>query len=247
MDKSRVRDRSLIVEGKIHHEDRFDFSELSAFPEVKRHFSSVIFDFDGTLANSMWVWEDIDRKFIEYYDLVLPESYYEDISSLSFEETAVFFQETLGVKMSVREIGDKFNDLAYESYAHDVKLKKGVKKYLQKLQSRGCGIAIATSLSWPLLEAALENNGVLSYFEDMAFCDESKGKNFPDVYMMAAKRIGAKAEDCLVFEDITPGIISAKKIGMTVGGVIDDNYQQDVDGVKSNADFCIEDFEILAR
>lgn len=226
-------------------------TELSRFPELealcpdKCDFSAVIFDFDGTLCDSMWVWEHIDDLFCKRHGLVLPDTYYDDLTTLSFEQTARFFQEDLGVQMTTEEIADEFNLLAHASYAGEVECKPGARSYLEVLKRRGVAIGIATSLSWYLLEAALEGNGIRDHFDDMAFCDESRGKGEPDVYLLAAERLGARPEDCLVFEDIVVGVESARRAGMTVGAVLDPHNQQDTDLIKKVADFHIESFEDL--
>jgi len=223
----------------------FHFPELEALCPDRCDFSAVIFDFDGTLGDSMWVWENIDDLFCERHGLVLPDTYYDDLTTLSFEQTARFFQEDLGVKMTTEEIADEFNYLAHASYAGEVACKPGAHRYLEILKNRGVAIGIATSLSWYLLEAVLESNGIQEYFDDMAFCDESHGKGEPDVYLLAAERLGARPEDCLVFEDIVVGIESAHRAGMTAGAVIDPHYQQDSTLIKQIADFHIETFEDL--
>lgn len=242
-----IRDRSALpTTPPVVRSTVFDFPELAAFPQVKRDFSTVIFDFDGTLANSMWVWDDIDQQFCDKYGLVLPETYIDDITAMSFEDTAVFFREVLGLNMPVDAICDEFNALAYERYAHEVLCKTGVKEYLDVLQNRGVGMAIATSLSWQLLDAALQSNGIESYFDDIAFCDECPcGKTQSDVYLLAAKRMGAKPEDCLVFEDIVPGLLSARRCGMTAGALIEERSQPDPAAVVGAADFVIASFEQL--
>lgn len=221
------------------------FPEINALGSPKSDFSAVIFDFDGTLGDSMWVWERIDDLFCEHHGLVLPDTYYDDLATLSFEQTARFFQEDLGVDMTFDEIADEFNRLAHESYATEVACKPGAKEYLERLKERGVGIGIATSLSWHLLEAALESNGIAEYFDDIAFCDESCGKGEPDVYLLAAERLGARPQECLVFEDIVVGVASAKVAGMAVGAVIDPHCQQDSDLIRQVADFHIESFEDL--
>ena len=221
------------------------FPEIGALGAARSDFSAVIFDFDGTLGDSMWVWEDIDERFCIKYGLTLPDTYYDDLTSLSFEQTARFFQEELGVALSVEEIADEFNLLAHESYKGRVACKPGAKRYLELLRERGVAIGIATSLSWYLLEAALESNGILEYFDDMAFCDEARGKGEPDVYLLAAKRLGTSPADCLVFEDTVTGVMSAQRAGMTAGAVIDPHNQQDTGKIKEVADFHIESFEDL--
>ena len=250
MAKKTIRDRSVLDEiSPIVDPVPRDFPELQPFPQVNHYFSTVIFDFDGTMADSLWVWDDIDERFCEQYGLVLPDTYLDDINALSFEETAVFFREDLGLDMSVEEICEKFNELAFDSYAKDVNINPGVKKYLDILSERGVKITIATSLSWPLLEATLIHNGILDYIDDIAFCDECKnGKTESDVYLLAASRVGAKPRECLVFEDISAGLKSARRCGMTACAVMlpeTSGKYDSVESVRESCDFWIESFEDL--
>lgn len=229
------------------HTELFEFPEFSTFPQVRHYFSSVIFDFDGTLADSLWVWDDIDVRFCEIYDLTVPDDYYEKIDAMTFEETAVYFIEELGLDMPAEEILYHFNEMAYDRYAHEVKLLPGVKEYLELLKTRGVTMGIATSLTWPLLEAAMKNNGIDGYFDDIAFCDESASKEKPDVYLLAAERIGARPKDCIVFEDAPSGIASARSAGMAACQVVDKRRTALPTGQDDGADFWIENFAGLAE
>jgi len=246
MNIAKVRDRSkLDVTARSKVERTFEFPELLPFDRVKRDFSSVIFDFDGTLADSMWVWEQIDDRFCEKYELELPPGYYEMITTLTFEGTARYFHDVFGLPMSTEEIAQEFNALAYDSYAHDVLCKTGVIRYLEMLRERGVSLAIATSLPWSLLEVALDHNQIAGCFDDIAFCDESADKKNPDVYLLAAQRIGARPEDCLVFEDLATGIRSARGVGMTTCAVISGYRHQDEEELMEAADFHIRSYEEL--
>ena len=246
MEIAKVRDRSMLdASARRKAERTFEFPELLRFDRVKHEFSTVIFDFDGTLADSMWVWEQIDDRFCEKYDLELPPGYYEMITSLTFEGTARYFHDVFGLPMSTEEIAREFNSLAYDSYARDVLCKTGAIRYLETLRERGVSLAIATSLPWSLLEVALEHNQIEELFDDIAFCDESADKKHPDVYLLAAERVGARPEDCLVFEDLAPGIRSVRGVGMTACAVVSDYRHQDEDEMLAVADFHIRSYKEL--
>lgn len=246
MDIVKVRDRSQLGVSPRRTASRlFDFPELLGFDRVKHEFSAVIFDFDGTLVDSMWVWEDIDTRFCESYGLELPPGYHEKITALSFEGTARFFRDELGLDKTVEEIAHEFNELAYYSYGHDVLCKTGARRYLEALKARGVPLAIATSLPWSLLETGLEGNDLAGFFDDIAFCDESADKTNPDVYLLAAERLGAEPSSCLVFEDLATGIRSARGAGMTACAVLDPYRHQNVDEMCAVADFHIESYEEL--
>lgn len=225
---------------------KFEFSELNAFPQVKRYFSAVIFDFDGTLVDSMGTWEEVDERFCELYEVELPSNYIDEITSLSFTETARYFKEELGVNLTIDEIAAEFHRFAFSMYSEEIDLKPGVHQYLWKLRNRGVKIGIATSLSKTLLEASLKKNQIEDFFNAIAFCDEcSIGKASSAVYELAAKKLSSDPKDCLVFEDLVTGIQSAKRIGMTTCGVIDKYSHQDTIQLHEASDFTIESFEEL--
>jgi beta-phosphoglucomutase-like phosphatase (HAD superfamily) len=111
------------------------------------------------------------------------------------------------------------------------KLKFGAKKISKKcLKAMGIKIGLATSNSSLLLKTALKANGIYQHFDVITRTDEvSRGKQFPDVYLLTAQRLGVNPKECIVFEDILPAVIGAKSAGMKVIGIHDDysNYQKE--------------------
>lgn len=225
---------------------------MTFFPEIERlgcprsDFDGVIFDFDGTLADSMFVWNDIDRRFCEKYGLVLPDDYDESIVGLGFEGTAQYFIDELGLKMSLQACCDEFNELALQGYRDEVALKPGARTYLDVLQARDMPLAIASSLNMKLLGAALDHNGVRDRFRSFSLCDDlHTHKNESKIYLAAAASIDVDPARCLVFEDIVPAIRSAKRAGMTAVAVYDEHDSQNTPTIRQTADGFIRDFTML--
>ena len=226
---------------------------MAYFPELERlgcartHFDGVIFDFDGTLADSMHVWTDIDLLFCEEYDLGVPEDFREGIVGLGFEGTAEYFINNLGVTLTVEQCCDEFNRLALERYRTEVLLKPGAREYLDVLDRRGVPYCLATSLNRKLLTAALESNGVADRFRALNLCDEhDTNKQSSDIYVLAAASMGVDPANCLVFEDVVPAVRSAQRAGMCVVGVLDEeNGAQDTPAVQSFADVGIHSYRQL--
>ncbi len=184
---------------------------------------AVIFDLDGTLVDSMWVWSQIDIEYLTKKGHKLPENLKDEISHLSFLQTAEYFKKRFDLPDSVEEILEDWHKMSFYFYANKVKLKEGVKQFLDMLKSKNIKIALATSNSIPLLEACLKNNGIYDYFDAITVTDEvSRGKNFPDVYLLAAQKVNASPENCIVFEDIIPAVKGAKSANMTVVAVKDE-------------------------
>ncbi|HOO28178.1 MAG TPA: HAD family phosphatase, partial [Lachnospiraceae bacterium] len=94
---------------------------------------AVIFDLDGTLVDSMWIWKAIDREYLKTVNRTLPDDLQLCIEGKSFYETAAYFKERFALRESVEEIMDTWNEMAFEKYAKEVTLKNNVLKFLDLL------------------------------------------------------------------------------------------------------------------
>ena len=211
------------------------------------NIKGAIFDLDGTLVDSMWVWSKIDIDYLKSKGHALPENLNLEICHLSFTQTANYFKERFSLSDSIDTILKDWNNMAYNHYSENVKLKDGVKEFLDKLKENNIKIALATSNSVPLLEACLKNNGIYDYFDSITTTDEvSNGKNCPDVYLLAAKKLNVNPKNCIVFEDILPAIKGAKAADMTVIAVSDKHSLNDLDEIINHSDKYINSyFELI--
>ncbi len=210
------------------------------------NIEAVLFDLDGTLVESMSMWGDIDVDYLKKFHLPVPEGLQQAIEGLSMYQTAVYFKENFAIKDSLEKIMDDWNRMAYEKYTTDIPLKSGVRAFLDKLKEKKIPCGIATSNSRILTEAILKSHQVEDYFSAMVTGDEIiNGKPDPEVYLEAAKKLGANPERCLVFEDIPFGIIAGKRAGMTVCAVEDEYSMKDREEKIRLADFYIKSYEEL--
>ena len=188
------------------------------------NIKGVIFDLDGTLVDSLWVWADIDEKYLKRYGFSVPDNFTEEINHLSFTETAQYVKDTFNIPDSIDKMLNDWNSMALDRYSYDVKLKPGALEFLKLLKSKDIKISLATSNSVELLTPCLKNNGILEYFDAITTTDEvTRSKEFPDVYLLAAEKIGINPNECLVFEDILPATMGAKSANMKVC-VVKDKY-----------------------
>lgn len=208
---------------------------------------AFIFDFDGTLADSMWVWHEVDLEFARRRGLHFSKEDSEVIAALGFEGTAAWLLERFGLDEFVEDLIAEWYGIAEESYAHNVFLKPGAKELVRSLKDAGYPVAIASSLDRKLLEEALVNNGALDCFDAIVVCDEvtDKGKSTPAVYLETAARLGVDLRDCVVFEDVAMAARSAKAGGAFVVGVRDDHPQQARADLQEAADIFCEGFDHL--
>lgn len=208
---------------------------------------AVIFDMDGTLMDSMWMWRDIDIEYLARFHRTLPKNLQLEIEGMGFTETAVYFKETFQLPLTVEQIKDDWNQMAYEKYAKQVPLKKGAREFLQEIKGRGMKLGIATSNHITLVNAALKSNQVENLFDCVrTACDVAKGKPAPDVYLSVADALQVKPEECLVFEDVPMGVLAGKNAGMMVCGVEDVFSAERQSEMRALADYYIHDFyEVL--
>ena len=203
-----------------------------------------IFDLDGTLFDSMDVWENIDIDFLEKRGIVVPNDYIETVLSMSFPEVAAYTKSRFALSESVDDLIQEWNDMALYAYGNTVQMKPHAKEYLTSLHKQGVKMAVATSLPARLYKAALYNQDIYNLFHVHCSTDEvAYGKSHPDIFLHTAKKLGVPPCDCIVFEDILVAIRSAKSIGMTVYGVYDKSSEADWEQISKFADGVIVDFK----
>ncbi len=209
-------------------------------------FKAAIFDLDGTLLESMDVWHQIDVDFLAKRGLDVPSEYVAKITSMSFKQTAEYTIEYFGLNETVEQITREWFEMAIDRYSNQVRLKPNAKQYLKSLKQRGIKLGTATSLPEVLATPALKNNGIYRLFDAFTSTDEvSRGKNYPDIYLMAAQKLNVSPQHCVVFEDILPGVKSALAAGMRVYGVYDRSSKSYQEEIKSLAEVYIRNFAEL--
>ena len=210
------------------------------------NIKGAIFDLDGTLVDSMWIWEQIDIDYLNEKGYGMPENLKDEINHLSFQQTAVYFKNRFHLTDSLDEIMDTWHNMAYKHYLEDVYLKEGVLELLTHLKDNGIKIGLATSNSYPLLEAVLKKREIYNLFDTIVTTEEAKkSKSNPDVYLMAAARLDVKPSECIVFEDIIEAVRGAKLANMKVIAVYDKAAAYQKQDLIETADKYIMNFKEL--
>lgn len=206
-------------------------------------FDGFIFDMDGSLVDSMWVWTAIDREFLGRHGYRVPENFQKDLGGMSLKEMSYYFKERFSIPLSPEEIQEEWNRMAICKYQHEVDLKPGAETLLAWLRENHIKTGIATSNSRKLVEALLESLGLSGFFHAVITGDEvTKGKPDPEIYLRASRKMGTRPERCLVFEDIVPGLQAGLAAGMQVCSVWDRASAGKQEEKEALAHYSIRDF-----
>lgn len=206
-------------------------------------FKGAIFDLDGTLIDSMNVWNEVDVDFFANHDIPMPDDYTKTIAPMGVYNAALYSKNQFNMKESVEEIIDEWRCLARKKYL-DISLKDGAKEYLFHLKDRGVKLAIATASEEELFGPLLKKHGVYDLFDNITTLGEvSRGKGFPDIYEKAAGKMNVKNSECIVFEDILLGIKGAKEGGFIAVGMKDFSSEKDREAIIKICDKFIESFK----
>lgn len=209
-------------------------------------FSGAIFDIDGTVLDTMGVWKDITLNFLLNKGITPTLEEMDNYRDMSMEETMLYTKEQFNLSESVEELKDGFEKLSREKYMYEVPAKPYVKEYMEKLKGEGVKIGVATSGYPELWQHALKRLGMLQMIDGFALTSETGvNKSNPDVYLLAAERIGVEPSKCMVFEDIISGIIGAKKGGMMATAIYDELNKSQTEEFKRLADRYIVSWKEL--
>lgn len=228
-----------------HPDSDFEQKETGQkIPELLKGKEAVIFDLDGTLVDSMWMWKQIDIEYLGRFGYECPPQLQKEIEGMSFSETAVYFKEKFQIPDSLEEIKQCWVDMSIEKYRCQVPMKKGARRFLSYLKENGFRAGIATSNGRAMVDAVLHSLDMEAFFQVITTaCEVAAGKPAPDIYQKVAKTLQVPPEKCLVFEDVPAGIMAGKAAGMTVCAIEDEFSAPMREEKLALADYYIEDYD----
>lgn len=209
-----------------------------------KDFKGHIFDLDGTLTRSNHVWSKIDEEFLGKRGIKVPEDYFKQVSAMNFEQAAVYTNDRFSLGENIQDIMKEWFDMAVYEYTNVIELCGNAGEYVRKLKEQGRKIALATASTEELYKPVLKRNGILDQFDCFVSTEQVEmGKGFPDVYELAAEKLGLEVKACVVYEDIVEGIKGAKAGGFFAVACLNDHYSHDWDEMREIADEIVENGE----
>lgn len=211
-----------------------------------QQYQGAIFDLDGTLVDSMWVWKDIAYNWLQMKGISCGMELSATLRDMTFCEASVYIKKMFSLKESEAEILSDWTDMVIDDYRNRIQLKTGVREFLEYLSQNGVKMVIATSNFREACEAVLQSCGVSHFFSSILTADETgSNKSSPVIYMKSADRMSLLPAQCMVFEDILIGIQTARAAGFLTTAVYDESSRENRQQIEKAADYFITDFTQL--
>ncbi len=209
---------------------------------------TYIFDFDGTLVDSMGYWARNMLHILDTCGVEYPENIIDIITPLGNVAIARYFVEVMGIQKTQEELLEWMRELSVPAYSFEIPAKETVAETLTELRRRGCSLNVLTASPHVILDVCLKRVGIYDLFDKVWACDDfGTVKTNPEIYHAAAERLGVTVRNCIFLDDNYNACAAAKRAGMKVIGVYDATSALREDELRALCDGYVHQFaELLA-
>lgn len=210
--------------------------------------TGAIFDLDGTLVDSMWMWRRAFGDVLEDFVIDMTPDFFKKVEAISLFDGCVVCVKEFNLPLTAQELYERFVAHVQYVYTHDIAIIAGAKDFLQELYDAGIPMAIASSTPGRALGTALRAQGIEHYFQALVSTEDVGGadKDKPDVYLEALRRLGTDKASTWVFEDAEFGARTARKAGFPVVALFNGKDGRSIDVMKAHSDIFARDYRELS-
>jgi len=201
-----------------------------------------LFDFDGTLVDSMEVWAGTHIENLKKSNIEVPSDFVETITPLG-NYNASKFAISLGLDISLEEYLEELSQSLIKAYATRVPLKDNVADTLKRLKKQNIHLHVLTASPHTYVDDCLKKWQVYDLFEKVWSIDDfglTKGETL--IYEKAAQRLNADIKNCTMVDDNYTAIATAKAAGMNTIAIFDKSSASSETALREIADKYIYNF-----
>ncbi len=207
---------------------------------------TYLFDFDGTLVDSMPTYAAMMLKILDEYHVPHGNDVIKTVTPLGYVLTARYFKEKLGHPLSEEALVARMYADATEAYTHRIPAKSNVVEVLRALSARGHSLNVLTASPHPMLDPCLARLGIYDLFDNVWSCEDfGTGKSDPEIYRVAAARMGVPVTEVIFLDDNYNADKTAREAGCRVIGVFDESSREYEQDIRTITEAYIHDFSEL--
>lgn len=201
----------------------------------------IIFDLDGTLLDSMSVWENVDREFLLENGIEPPKGVSDIVKKMTIQDSAMYFKTQFGMEHSCEYIINRIEEMVSYQYHNVIPLKDGAAETVEALKNQGLKMCVATATYNSLAYSALKRLGLYDSLDFIITCsDVGKGKDNPEIFYKSAEKMGCEIRNTVVIEDSLHCIETASAVGFVTIGVYDKTADMDWNEICTVADASVK-------
>jgi len=182
---------------------------------IRAAIQAVIFDMDGLMIDSEPLHKEAWQVTLRHFGYELDEALFAQLVGLQISEDAVLLREHFRLPVRAEALARQRNDLFLARLPGRVKPRPGLCELIAQVRVRGLRTAVATLGERRYVDAVMRELNLDGVFDAVAVAEDvARGKPAPDVYLLAARRLGLPPAQCLALEDAPNGVLAAKAAGM---------------------------------
>lgn len=213
-----------------------------------RQIKAVIFDVDGTLFDSMEIWENLGARYLDTLGVNAKPGLREVLEKMSTQQGVEYLIAQYGLEFNIQEAMDGVNALLHKYYSEETDLKEGTRACLELLYAEKIPMMAATSGERKNVEAAMERHDIRNFFQGILTCSElNTDKTKPEIYLEAAKKMQVRLKETLVVEDVSHALETAKAAGFLTAGIYDRYSHSQQEEIREIADYYLQTLSDLKK